>query len=581
MQGFSRFTNFQTLTGYRRVSGSIKRWQWWGLLVCGFCLTVGLSLGRTPITLAAGETHYVNPSNGADGNPGTARKPWQTLNYSIDAAQADETLMLERGVYELSEPLRIPSGLKLQGRLRDRGQKVIIQGNLAQKPLIVLGGKSELAGLTIENPKGHGILITAGSPKIRFNTIQNHNGVGIQIQGKSQPQVEGNWLSQNKTAIAALETSQPELLDNVIADNQQGFVATGQTWSTLTNNQFKNTSTAIFLGDQAQAKLRRNQITDASTTGLITFALAKADLGTRSEPGGNRINQREGLFAMQNRSQEGEIAAFGNQINGRVEGPINQQSQRSPLQTVIATQPTAPTPSTISATAIPSQTPTHTGKEMVFTAPTARTIERPTPTSPQAVSPPLSRSTTPLRPITSSSPSNPIPVTPTLKTTGTRPVASHQILPPPPVRSSTAGQPLNGAGLPTSPTSATVPQPSRNHNMLPPPPQPDEQRDLGDIIAVAPAQNQGNLLPVPPTPIPASGATPLSASQLQGTYKVLVSPRNPRQQETVRSQYPEAFTTNYQGQSWLQVGIFRERSKAERILQSLQTEGVQGTVIAL
>ncbi|MGL5034864.1 MAG: hypothetical protein ACRC6M_13790, partial [Microcystaceae cyanobacterium] len=120
--------------------------------------------------------------------------------------------------------------------------------------------------------------------------------------------------------------------------------------------------------------------------------------------------------------------------------------------------------------------------------------------------------------------------------------------------------------------------------------------------------NSGNLLPPPPSspkPIPTSGwgmtpannvtrSTPpvlaplfsnppsrglptpslssLPANNTQ-SYRVLAAISNPVQQEQLKSIYPEAFNTSYNGQRLLQVGRFSSRENAEQASQNLQGVG--------
>jgi hypothetical protein len=67
-------------------------------------------------------------------------------------------------------------------------------------------------------------------------------------------------------------------------------------------------------------------------------------------------------------------------------------------------------------------------------------------------------------------------------------------------------------------------------------------------------------------------------SSTRGVYRVIVEATSSDRQAQVKSLYPEAFSTLYLGKPVLQVGVFSDRSKAEKVLDSLQDLGVTGTI---
>lgn len=62
-------------------------------------------------------------------------------------------------------------------------------------------------------------------------------------------------------------------------------------------------------------------------------------------------------------------------------------------------------------------------------------------------------------------------------------------------------------------------------------------------------------------------------------YKVLAQISNNNQETGVKSLYPEAFKTNYQGKSLLQVGVFSTKERAEQVSQSLANIGVKAIIL--
>ena len=107
----------------------------------------------------------------------------------------------------------------------------------------------------------------------------------------------------------------------------------------------------------------------------------------------------------------------------------------------------------------------------------------------------------------------------------------------------------------------------------------DKRRNLREILvfsapsnAVTP-ENKDN------------GKNPPSVSVMSSTvnnqtvYKVLAQISNNNQEMGVKSMYPEAFKTNYQGKSLLQVGVFSTKERAEQVSQSLANMGVKAIIL--
>ncbi len=82
-----------------------------------------------------------------------------------------------------------------------------------------------------------------------------------------------------------------------------------------------------------------------------------------------------------------------------------------------------------------------------------------------------------------------------------------------------------------------------------------------------------NLEPVPFPPETKSTTVSSRASLVK--YKVLVEALNTNEEKEVRSLYPEAFNTIFQGESWLQVGAFSDWDKAKQAEQTLVNLGLE------
>ena len=64
-------------------------------------------------------------------------------------------------------------------------------------------------------------------------------------------------------------------------------------------------------------------------------------------------------------------------------------------------------------------------------------------------------------------------------------------------------------------------------------------------------------------------------------YRVIVEIKNNSQQEKVRSIYPEAFSTVYNGRSIVQIGVFNTQENAGVALETLKNNGLTGIMLRI
>ena len=156
------------------------------------------------------------------------------------------------------------------------------------------------------------------------------------------------------------------------------------------------------------------------------------------------------------------------------------------------------------------------------------------------------------------------------------------------------------AGKSSSETASPVgekPRSSANANALPPPPTPHSSTPstppplpaFSDLPPLAPptTQNANNVVPPPSRnklgEVVGSLSRPTSSKMSQGTtasgYRVVVAANDSQDQYRVRSLYPDAFKTSYNGRSMLQVGLFSSRDNAQKAYQSLENAGLDAIII--
>jgi hypothetical protein len=93
-------------------------------------------------------------------------------------------------------------------------------------------------------------------------------------------------------------------------------------------------------------------------------------------------------------------------------------------------------------------------------------------------------------------------------------------------------------------------------------------------LVVNPNSSQ-DVLPVPDASIPSGNIGKTSSSG----YRVVIQTLNNQQLEQLRSIYPDAFSTKYNGQSVWQVGVFSSEEGAERALSDLNNLGLSGLIV--
>ena len=125
------------------------------------------------------------------------------------------------------------------------------------------------------------------------------------------------------------------------------------------------------------------------------------------------------------------------------------------------------------------------------------------------------------------------------------------------------------AGTPVSPPASTLPLPPV---AVPPSPSPTPPASTPSLPPVA----------VRPTPNPVSPAAPgvSGGGVASGThFRVVVPITGPNTLQQVRAVEPEAFRTTVDGQTMVQVGLFREQQRAEEVYQTLVAASLPAKIL--
>lgn len=193
----------------------------------------------------------------------------------------------------------------------------------------------------------------------------------------------------------------------------------------------------------------------------------------------------------------------------------------------------------------------------------------PAPASPTAAAPPRQPQTSsPPRSQPSTLPqSQPIPI----------PVPVISAPPVPPTVAAPAPSPVPAAPSTSRPAVPPRAQPgsnrvvsgSPNSPTLPPLPV------LQPGVVASPNPSPVEVAVSSPSPQPPSTLSPVAASAISQSlrYRILVEASDRNQQEQIKTLVPGAFRSSYQGKTVMQVGAFSEKSKANEMIQRLNSQG--------
>ncbi|WP_299405129.1 DUF3747 domain-containing protein [Acaryochloris sp. IP29b_bin.148] len=104
----------------------------------------------------------------------------------------------------------------------------------------------------------------------------------------------------------------------------------------------------------------------------------------------------------------------------------------------------------------------------------------------------------------------------------------------------------------------------------------DNRTQLSSVPPSAVASRSVNI----PVPSPDSGRQfQAAARRSEKLYRVVVQPRNSKQKSKIKSLVPDSFRSTYQGRAVMQVGLFDNRSKVERMVKLMKRNGMKPEVI--
>jgi len=511
---------------------------------------------------------YVSSIGGSDtGGNGSDRAPFKTLTYALSVAPPKTAILLAPGTYSAQSgekfPLMLRPGVTVQGNPNTRGQNIVIKGGgdfisptWAGQNITILGADGAgLSGVTVTNTnyRGYALWIESSSPTVVNNTFSGSTHDGISVVGTSRPTIGGNFFSKNgANGITIFGSSRPEVRDNVFENTGFGVNVAQNASPLLIGNKITRNKDGVVVQADARPVLRNNYIESNRRDGIVAIARALPDLGTAAEPGGNVI-RNNGQYDVNNAAKGQVISAYGNQLlSSRTTGSVDVAGTFSP-----------PAPIGGSALQLTIDRPPRTGGPD-----TSLPVYTPGPLSPRVERAPISP---------------PAPVS-------RRPVQNLSAPPSPQLRQDISPmKPLVPGAIPIpvpDPNSRSVSEISLQQSTIPPYfdssssvssegrlPVPDRNIPLGRGGYV-PAPLGGNYLPDPRESSPSFDRP----SALGLRYRVVVDTDRPGDRQKMQSLIPGAFRSFSRGRSVMQAGAFREREKAEELLQMLTLNGLSARI---
>lgn len=514
---------------------------------------------------------YVSSTGGSDtGGNGSDGAPFKTLTYALSVAPPKTAILLAPGTYSEQTgekfPLMLRPSVTVQGNPNTRGQNIVIKGGgyfisptSAGQNIAILGADGAgLSGVTVTNTnsRGYALWIESSSPTVVNNTFSGSTHDGISVVGTSRPTIGGNVFSKNgANGITIFGSSQPEVRDNVFENTGFGVNVAQNASPLLIGNKITRNKDGVVVQADARPVLRNNYIESNRRDGIVAIARALPDLGTAAEPGGNVI-RNNGQYDVNNAAKGQVIPAYGNQLSSsRTTGSVDVAGTFTPPPIGgSALQLRADRPPSIGGpeTSLPAYTPGRLSPR----------VER-SPISPPA---PVSR-----RPVQN----RPAP----------RSAQLRQELSP---RNAAASSVVPGAiAIPVpEPNSRSVSEISIQQPIIPP------------IFDSSTAVSSEGRLPVPGRNIPlgSGGYVPalLGGNSLPDSrenslsfdrpsalglrYRVVVDANSSGDRQKIQSLVPGAFRSFSSGRSVMQAGAFREREKAEELLQMLTANGLNARI---
>ena len=294
-------------------------------------------------------TQYVSVGSGRDNATGEANQPFRTLTQALAQVQSGTVLQIAPGTYSTATgetfPLRVPTGVTLQGVTQAGGEPPLISGggnfNSAsfgnQTTVLLLIGDAQVQALAVTNPteRGTGIWLESANGIVRRCQLRNCRRDGVFVTGNSLPLIlENRFQGNGASGISLVRNSKGEIRGNVFEQTGYGIAVSDEASPLLHSNQLRNNRSGIVVSRTARPVLRGNRATNNQAYGLVVLDDALPDLGQAQAWGGNYF-AKNGQGDVQNQTAH-PLVSMGNQIDpNRTVGNITFVASQIPDQAAV------------------------------------------------------------------------------------------------------------------------------------------------------------------------------------------------------------------------------------------------------
>ena len=453
---------------------------------------------------------YVNSRTGNDSDSGEKFSPLKTVTQALKIAAPGVTIKLAAGTYSVDTGETFPL-------IVDR--QITLQGNPDNQGYqTIIEGHGDF-----NSPTGAGQSIAIAALKDAAGIIglkisnQDSRGHGLWVESANL-QIANNTFTRNgNTGLSVNGNSSPTIENNYFYNNSgNGLLVYGTSQPQVIDNTFEKTGFGVSIIEKAAPTLIGNKF-DGNRIGIILEGNSQAVLKNNEV-----IN-----------SQESGLTAIANsQVNLGTSSSPGNNTFRSNRKLAIQNA------TSNSLIAVGTEVQGQTAGDINFDSGEFTAVNNLAPQSTLSALP------------------------------NDRNIPAKNTLPPLPSDQDPVAKSLPPLPEPTVETTAN---PS-----LPAPPVVNEENKSNKELIFTPSgetANASSAVQVEPVPFPPA----ISNSALSSTpvkYKVLVEAIDERAESEVRSLYPQAFRTVFEGQSLLQIGAFNSRDKAKQAEGTLSNLGL-------
>lgn len=558
------------------------------------------------------QTLYVNPNAGNDSAQGNENQPLKTVTKALEIAAPNTVIVLASGRYTQATgevfPLQLKSGVTIQGTPGDRNRTAIIEGGgdfqsplrSQQNAAIIAADRAGIAQVAISNPNGYGVWVESASPTILETAFVGNRQTGLYV-AEGSPRIENSYFSGNQVAgLIVFGTSNASIRDNIFDATGDAIRVLDGATPDIVGNRITNNEAGLVVIGNAGPVLRDNHITGNRRNDVVEVAATAQDIAPSTELALAEDNTRS-----INGPITSEAVSAAPEAADAVPGERVGNFTLSPLQPTIRMASNPAANRSIHLQTNPRSSRSELPPELE--ADDIPGLSAPTSTA-QTVRPRrmnlLNSSRTNAPESLTTETATPIAVIPAAEP-ATRLLATEALAEADAIEADAIpAQSSRPAGAPGSALAALrsgVPIASRAANDGNPDSfrirrrrrqsTPDSQPEVRPTAPVRPS-GSNNRLAVPSSDIPIGsggssvifsaprsgvGAPPAPPSRAQALglyYRVFVEASDPFIQDDVRDVVPDAFRTNFEGRTVMQVGAFPTEDEAEDRRRLLEDNGL-------